>query len=151
VTSPFFDHRVPALLAEVVEMYKGAGRRHGGLGDDELAAEFQAAFEAYAAAQGDREQSRRLNDVAAEHVLRRRDAPLKLVAGRLVSVVSIPGYEKKLPAVLLAFGRVMCIPFLGMVVMLHDEDEWSEASRKRRAAEQADFRWLLGLPAERAA
>jgi hypothetical protein len=147
MTSPFFDQRLPALLAEVVRMYEGAGRPLAGIGDDELDAQFLTEFAAYAAHPGDRAQSRALNDVAAEYVLRHRDAPLHQTFDRIAALIAMPGYERR-PAVLLAFGRASCIPARGAVLMLRYDDEFSAAARKRKAAESADFDWLiLGHPA----
>jgi hypothetical protein len=138
----FLDHRLPALLQEAVDMYRTSGRQHGELGDELLDAEFCAAFRAYA---GDAARSgtsnRRLNDVASEYVLRRRSAPIETVARDLVWFIELPGYEDRLPLVLLAFGRIMCIPALGMLLRL-ESDRHDDAS-------QADFDWLLGLSTDR--
>ena len=163
--SPFFSHRLPALLAEVVDMYRAGGRGLAGLGDDELDAQFLAVFRGYAADQADQARFRALNDVAAEYVLRRRSAPIELVARELVSFVDLPGYEERLPLVLLAFGQFLVIPGLGMLLQLSasaeveacdrwperdkDPEGWQrkyEAWQDEREAGQREFRWLLGLP-----
>src|SRR6516162_6665936 len=99
-------------------MYRAGGRGLAGLGDDELDAQFLAVFRGYAADQADPTRFRALNDVAAEYVLRRRSAPIELVARELVSFVDLSGYEERLPLVLLAFGQFLVIPGLGMLLKL---------------------------------
>jgi hypothetical protein len=163
--SAFFSHRLPALLAEVIDMYRASGRGLAGLEEDELDAQFLAAFRAYAAEQADPARFRAINDVAAEYVLRRRSAPIELVARELVSFVDLPGYEERLPLVLLAFGHFLVIPGFGMLLQLSgaaeveacdrwperdkDPEGWQrkyEAWQDEREAGQREFRWLLGLP-----
>ena len=141
MSSPLFDHRVPELLTEAVALYENRGREFGDLGDDELAAQFRAAFRAYAGDYDNPDMSRPVNEVAAEYTLRRRDAPLDLVISELASWTDIPGYERQLPVVLLAFGHILCIPALGMLLALKTADP-----NVSRDARQAVFRQFLGLP-----
>ena len=173
----FLEHRVPELLDEVVGMCRAAGRSLAWLADDELDARFVDTVEAYIAEPRTPARFRAVNDVAAEYVLRRRDAPVEQVVRlkegappetmprrRKLSVfLTRSGYET-LPMVVLAFGRFGTIPAIGAIFIPDGSDEdppsWdtkltgtelqraSERWRKERDERHAEFRWLLGLSTE---
>ena len=168
----FFEHRVPELLDEIVRMYRAADRPLARLTDDELDVSFVDTVQAYIADPRTPARFRAVNDVAAEYVLRRRNAPVeqavrlkeeaplkKINLGRkLVAFIDIPTYENHLPLVVLAFGRFAVIPAVGAILTPEGSDDdppsWDkltgpelerakERSRKWRDERHAEFEWLL--------
>ena len=168
----FLKHRVPALLDEVVAMYRAAGRPLASLTDDALDASFVDTVEAYIADPRTPARFRAVNDVAAEYVLRRRAAPVERVVRlkegtegeaidqphkhKLSVFIAIPGYEDILPMVVLAFGHYGTIPAAGAIFSPEGNDEYpaswdkltgperaKERSRKWRDERHAEFEWLL--------
>jgi hypothetical protein len=153
------EHRVPALLDEIVGMYRGAGRPLALLADDELDASFFDTVEAYIADPRTPARFRAVNDVAAEYVLRRRDAPVERVVRlkeeteieainqphkhKLAVFLMIPRYEDILPMVVLAFGRYGAIPGLGAIFLPEGSDKypasWDNLTGPER--ERAVERW----------
>jgi hypothetical protein len=114
-------HRVPQLLDEVVALYRAGGRPLASLSDRKLDARFVDAVEAYIGDPGNPALFRAVNGIAAEYVLRRRDAPVlrvvRLKEGpeaaanqphkpKLCAFIfsSLPEGQD-LPMVVLAFGR----------------------------------------------
>jgi len=135
----FLKHRVPALLDEVVAMYRAAGRPLASLTDDALDASFVDTVEAYIADPRTPARFRAVNDVAAEYVLRRRDAPIlrvmRLKEGTEAERLNQPHKRKlaafgfgrprdNLPMVVLAFGRYGTIPGLGEIFLPEGSDEY---------------------------
>ena len=136
----FLKHRVPALLDEVVAMYRAAGRPLASLTDDALDASFVDTVEAYIADPRTPARFRAVNDVAAEYVLRRRAAPVERVVRlkegtegeaidqphkhKLSVFIAIPGYEDILPMVVLAFGHYGTIPAAGAIFLPAGSDEY---------------------------
>jgi hypothetical protein len=134
------EHRVPALLDEVIAMYRAAGRPLALLADDELDAHFVDTVETYIADPRTPARFRAVNDVAAEYVLRRRDAPIERVVRckeatedeainqpdkrKLCAFIVIPGCENILPMVVLAFGRYGTIPAAGAIFLPEGSDEY---------------------------
>ena len=168
----FLEHRVPELLDEIVGMYRAADRPLARLTDDELDVSFVDTVQAYIADPRTPARFRAVNDVAAEYVLRRRNAPVeqavrlkeeaplkKINLGRkLVAFIDIPTYENHLPLVVLAFGRFAVIPAVGAILTPEGSDDdppsWDkltgpelerakERSRKWRDERHAEFEWLL--------
>jgi hypothetical protein len=136
----FLKHRVPALLDEVVAMYRAAGRPLASLTDDALDASFIDTVEAYIADPRAPARFRAVNDVAAEYVLRRRHAPVEQVVRLkegteikaidqphkrklLVLLDDLPGHEN-LPMIVLAFGRYGTIPGLGAIFSPEGSDKY---------------------------
>jgi hypothetical protein len=135
----FLEHRVPELLDEIVGMYRAAGRPLARLTDDELDASFIDTVEAYIADPRTPARFRAVNDVAAEYVLRRRDAPvlrvMRLKEGTEAERINQPLKRKlaafgfgrprdNLPMVVLAFGRYGTIPGLGEIFLPEGSDEY---------------------------
>jgi hypothetical protein len=135
----FLEHRVPELLDEIVGMYRAAGRPLSSLADDELDASFVDTVEAYIADPRAPPRFRAVNDVAAEYVLRRRDAPIlrvmRLKEGTEAERINQPHKRKlaafgfgrprdNLPMVVLAFGRYGTIPGLGEIFLPEGSDEY---------------------------
>ena len=172
MSSPFLEHRVPELLDEVVAMYRAARRPLASLTDDDLDAYFADAVEAYIADPRNAARFRAVNDIAAEYVLRRRQAPTERMVRlkeevekepeyaainqphkpKLSLFIPLPGYDLGLPVVVLAFGNFALIPALG--ICAPEESELSfelsnEQWRKEEAERSAEFSWLLGVSAER--
>jgi hypothetical protein len=164
----FFEHRVPELLDEIVRMYRSGGRLLAQLTDGDLDAHFVDILEAYIADPRTPARFRAVNDVAAEYVLRRCAAPIGDSAlvrevetinrrDKVGIVVAIPGFEKHLPEVVLAFGRFGTIPAAGVIFTISDEDHppnWDKLTgpelqlankrwRKERDERHAEFEWLL--------
>ena len=102
----FLEHRVPELLDEVVGMYRAAGRPLASFTDDALDASFVETVEAYIANPRNPARFRAVNDLAAEYVLRRRDAPIlrvmRLKEGTEAERINQP-HKRKLAA--FGFGR----------------------------------------------
>ena len=166
MNSPFLEHRVLELLDEVVTIYQAAGRPLASLTDGDLDAHFVDTVEAYIADPRNPARFRAVNDVAAEYVLRSREAPasrvVRLMEGTEIAATNqphkpklavfvgpLPGYEDLgLPMVVLAFGCHALIPAIGAICEPEtswDKDLTGERWRKERDARQAEFRWLLGL------
>ena len=132
IRSPFLEHRVLELLDQVVAMYRGAGRPLVSLTDGDLDTHFIDTVEAYIADPRNPARFRAVNDVAAEYVLRQREAPASRVvrlkegteiAGNqphkpklAIMLGELPGYQDLgLPMVVLAFGRYAVIPAIGAI------------------------------------
>ena len=135
----FLEHRVPELLDEVVGMYRAAGRPLASFTDDALDASFVETVEAYIANPRNPARFRAVNDLAAEYVLRRRDAPIlrvmRLKEGTEAERINQPHKRKlvafgfgrprdNLPMVVLAFGRYGTIPGLGEIFLPEGSDEY---------------------------
>ena len=156
IRSPFLEHRVLELLDQVVAMYRGAGRPLVSLTDGDLDTHFIDTVEAYIADPRNPARFRAVNDVAAEYVLRQREAPASRVvrlkegteiAGNqphkpklAIMLGELPGYQDlRLPMVILAFGRYAVIPAIGAIACPEGNEEeldsWnknlSEAERER--------------------
>ena len=168
----FWNERVPALLDEIIGMYRTAGRSLARLTDDELDANFVETVEAYITDPRTPARFCAVNNVAAEYVLRRRGAPFErlwpfqegrvTINQRFRGVIVLPNnlihMVEGLPMVVLAFGRFGTIPAAGIIFTISDEDppNWNKLTgpglqlankcwRKERDERQAEFRWLLGL------
>jgi hypothetical protein len=158
IRSPFLEHRVPELLDEVVAMYRAAGRPLAPLTDGDLDTHFTDMVAAYIGDPRNPARFRAVNNVAAEYVLRRREAPATRVV-RLkegpeaeanqphkpklaVFLGKLPGYEALgLPMVVLAFGRYAVIPALGAIAEPEGSEEkprdWNSTGvEMERAKEQ---------------
>ena len=140
MTSPFLEHRLPELLAEVVAIYRAAGRPLASLTEGDLDTHFVDTVEAYIADPQSPARFRAVNDVAAEYVLRRRAAPAERVvrlkegteiAGNqphkpklAIILGELPGYKNLgLPMVVLAFGRYAVIPAIGAIASPEGSEE----------------------------
>ena len=172
MNSPFLEHRVPQLLEEVVAMYRAAGRLLASLTDADLDAHFVDTVEAYITDPRNPARFRAVNDVAAEYVLRRRDAPIERVVRckeatedeainqpdkRKLSVfIEVPGFENILPMIVLAFGRFGTVPGLGAIFSPEGSDKYppswdknltepelKRAKERWRDERHAEFEWLL--------
>jgi hypothetical protein len=163
IISPFLEHRVPELLDEVVAMYRAAGRPLAPLTDGDLDTHFVNTVEAYIADPRNPARFRAVNDIAAEDVLRRREAPVKLVI-RLkegaetkieeyqphkpklaIMLGELPGYQDLgLPMVVLAFGRYAVIPAIGAIAFPEGSEEEPSSWDKNMSEaelERAKERW----------
>jgi hypothetical protein len=162
VRSPFLSTRVPALIDEVVAMYRAAGRPLASLSDQDLDERFVSEVENYIEDPQNAARFRSVNTIAAEYMLRRRAAPLEQVVRlkrgsphearnqphkpKLSVFLDVPS-EQDLPMVVLAFGRFAVIPGLGAIA----QPECSNGKPLRpdtKAGEdelQREFNWLIGL------
>jgi hypothetical protein len=175
LTSPFLERRVPQLLDEVVDLYRADGRPLASLTDENLDARFIDAVERYIEDPRTPSRFRNVNSVAAEFVLRKRDAPiatvvrLKLTAPKdtppklrpmlamyeahrpkLAVVISVePDEGQRLPWVVLSFGSFAVVPGLGAILRPEAADRKVHRpdSKEAEAAMQREFNWLIGLPA----
>ena len=132
----FWNERVPALLDEIIGMYRTAGRSLARLTDDELDANFVETVEAYITDPRTPARFCAVNNVAAEYVLRRRGAPFErlwpfqegrvTINQRFRGVIVLPNnlihMVEGLPMVVLAFGRFGTIPAAGIIFTISDED-----------------------------
>jgi hypothetical protein len=110
-------------LRQAVDSYTARGRRFAELGDDALDQSFVAAIKAWCASMLDPAAMREVNELSAEHMLRRKDAPFGQVvedvafvfpAGGYGGVYGEPeGYVRGEPVVLIVVvPSILGIPFL---------------------------------------
>jgi len=110
-------------LRQAVDSYTKRGRRFADLGDDALDQSFVAAIKAWCASMLDPAAMREVNELSAEHMLRRKDAPFGQVvedvafvfpAGGYGGVYGEPeGYVRGEPVVLIVVvPSILGIPFL---------------------------------------
>jgi hypothetical protein len=163
VNSPFLSTRVPALIDEVVDVYRAAGRPLASLSDQDLDERFVSEVENYIEDPQNAARFRSVNTTAAEYMLRRRAAPvakvLRLKKGsehearnqphkpKLAVFLDVPSEDYRLPMVVLAFGRFAVIPALGAIA----QPEGSNGKPLRPDTKededelQREFNWLIGL------
>jgi hypothetical protein len=112
-----------ARLRQAVDSYTKRGRRFAELDDDTLQQGFVAAIKAWCASMLDPAAMREVNELSAEHMLRRKDAPFGQVvedvafvfpAGGYGGVYGEPeGYVRGEPVVLIVVvPSILGIPFL---------------------------------------
>ena len=109
-------------LRQAVDSYTARGRRFAELGDDALDQSFVAAIKAWCASMLDPAAMREVNELSAEHILRRKDVPFGLVvddlafvlpAGGIGGVTGKPRYLRGEPvAMIVVVPSILGIPFL---------------------------------------
>jgi len=145
-----------ARLRQAVDSYTKRGRRFADLGDDALDQSFVAAIKAWCAGMLDSAAMREVNELSAEHILRRKDVPFGQVvddvafvfpAGGYGGVTGEPqGYVRGEPVVLLVVVPsilgipFLFAPFLGALLAPNSErygdDDFNRAVRLLREREQ---------------
>ena len=141
-------------LRQAVDSYTKRGRRFADLGDDALDQSFVAAIKAWCASMLDPAAMREVNELSAEHILRRKDVPFGLVvddlmfdlpAGGIGGVTGKPRYLRGEPAAMIVVvPSILGIPFLfapfmGALLSPNDErygeDDFTHAMRLLRERE----------------
>jgi hypothetical protein len=108
-------------LVQAVATYRAEGRKLAGLDADALQEAFVAALDAWAASRPD--SGRTLNDVNAEYMVRRQAAPLERMVGVVGCLANGAGGDPPLkslhkePVVVIAVGRILFAPCLGMLMV----------------------------------
>ena len=145
-----------ARLRQAVDSYTKRGRRFAALGDDALDQSFVAAIKVWCASMFDPAAMREVNELSAEHMLRRKDVPFGLVVDDLVFVFPAGGYGGVYgnpqgyvlgePVVLLVVVPAILgipflfAPFLGALLSPNSErygdDDFNRAVRLLREREQ---------------
>ena len=144
-------------LRQAVDSYQKRGRRFAELDDDALDQSFVAAIKVWCASMFDPAAMREVNELSAEHMLRRKDAPFGQVvedvafvfpAGGYGGVYGEPeGYVRGEPVVLIVVVPAILgtpyifAPFLGALLVPNSErygdDDLNRAVRLMRERESA--------------
>ena len=141
-------------LRQAVDSYQKRGRQFAEFGDDALDQSFVAAIKAWCASTLDPAAMREVNELSAEHILRRKDVPFGLVvddlmfdlpAGGIGGVTGEPRYLRGEPvAMIVVVPAILGIPFLfapfmGALLSPNDErygeDDFTHAMRLLRERE----------------
>jgi hypothetical protein len=144
-------------LRQAVDSYTKRGRRFAELNDDALDQSFVAAVKAWCAGMLDPAAMREVNELSAEHMLRRKDVPFGLVVDDVAFVFPAGGYggvygnpqgyvHGEPVAMIVVVPSILGIPylfapFMGALLAPNSErygdDDFNRAMRQLRERESA--------------
>jgi len=126
---PYFNPRFAAYLwgrlRQAGENYQAHGRRFATLDGEALRQRFVLAHKPWSAYPDHTDTGREVNDVSAEYLLRRQDAPVELIAEEVGVTFIGSGWHSRrempkalaeTPVITIAVGRMLFAPFLGALL-----------------------------------